>query len=90
MSNEERKKLNKEYRVTRGVIENAVAVGSFIVSDKAEKVLGSFLREIDELEKKDERGDWTIDIDKFGKHYGAVMRCITSLRDIAKRELRKR
>jgi hypothetical protein len=84
ISDEQRKKLNKEYRVTRGVLENASAVGSFIISEEAAKVLGSFLKE---LQKEDIQGNWLNDLDG---HHGEVIKCIARLREIAKRELSKR
>ena len=84
MSDEERKKLNKEYRVAKGVLENASAVGSFIISEEADKVLGSFLKE---LQKEDIQGNWVNDIDR---HHGEVIKCIAKLREIAKKNLSKR
>ena len=46
VSPEARKRVNEEYASARRVIENAEAVGSFIISEEAAKVLGSFLKEL--------------------------------------------
>ena len=81
---EARKKINEEYANAKRVIENAVAVGSFIVSEEAAQVLGSFLKE---LQKKDIQGNWPNDLDR---HHSEVIRCIASLTEIANRELNKR
>jgi len=83
-SPEARKRVNEEYTSAKRVIENAVAVGSFIVSEEAAEVLGSLLKE---LEKQDMRGNWVSDLDR---HYGEVIKCIARLREIGKRELSKR
>jgi len=84
MNDEKRKKLNKEYEIAKRIIENAVAVGSFIVSEEADDVLKSFLKQI---EKENIQGDWVGDI---GRHYGEVSECITRLRKIAKKDLSRR
>ena len=84
MSPETRKKVNEEYASAKRVIENAVAAGSFIVSEEAAQILGSFLKE---LQKEDIRGNGPKDFDRY---HGEVIKCITRLREIAKRELSKR
>ena len=84
VSPETRRKANEEYVSAKRVIENAVAVGSFIVSEEAAQVLGSFFKE---LQKEDIQGDWLNDLDR---HHGEVIKCIASLREIANRELKKR
>ena len=83
-SPEARKRVSEEYASAKRVIENAVAVGSFIVSEEAAEVLGSFLKE---LQKEDIQGNWLKDLDR---HHGEVIKCIARLREIAKRELSKR
>jgi len=83
-SPEARKRVSEEYASAKRVIENAVAAGSFIVSEEAAQVLGSFLKE---LQKEDIRGNWPKD---FDRHHGEVIKCIARLREIAKRELSKR
>lgn len=84
ISAETSKKVNEEYASAKRVIENAVAAGSFIVSEEAAQVLGSFLKE---LQKEDIGGNWPEDLDR---HHGEVIKCIARLREIAKRELSKR
>lgn len=81
---EARKKVNEEYTNAKRVIEDTVAVGSFIVSEKAAEVLSLFLKE---LQKEDIQGNWPND---FGRHHSEVIKCIARLREIAKRELSKR
>lgn len=84
MSPETRKKVNEEYANVKRVVENAVAAGSFIVSEEAAQVLGSFLKE---LQKEDIQGNWLNDLDR---HHSEVIRCIARLGEIAERELSKR
>jgi len=78
---EARKKVNEEYASAKRVIDNTVAVGSFIVSEKAAEVLESFLKE---LQKEDIQGNWLNDLHR---HHSEVIKCIAKLREIAKREL---
>lgn len=84
MSAEELKKLNKEYQLAKEVIENAVVVGSFVISEEAADRLATFLKD---LEQETIRGDLLEDIER---HYGQADECIGTLREIAKKDLRKR
>jgi len=84
MSGEEKEKFEKEYRLAREVIKNAVAVGSFILSEEAAHILEAFLKQ---LEEEHIRHDWLKDIER---HYGQATECIIRLREIAKKDLRKR
>jgi len=84
MSPEAGKRVNEEYASARRVIENAEAVGSFIISEEAAKVLRSFLKE---LQKEDIQGNCLKDRDR---HYDELIKCIAELRKIANRELNKR
>ena len=81
---EARKKINEEYASAKRVIEDTVAVGSFIVSEEAVQLLSLFIKE---LQKKDIQGNWLNDLDR---HHGEVIKCIARLREIAKQELSKR
>lgn len=81
---EARKKVNEEYTNAKRVIEDTVAVGSFIVSEEAVEILSLFLKE---LQKEDIQGNLLNDLDR---HHGEVIKCIARLREIAKRELSKR
>jgi len=84
LSEKAQKRINREYATAKEVLESAVAAGSFLISEKAADVLGSFLKE---LEKVGSPQYWFEDLER---HYGEVIKCIAGMREIAKRELRKR
>jgi len=84
MSREEKEKFEKEYRLAREVIGNAVAVGSFVISEKTADLLEAFLKQLGE-------GGISRDLSEdVGIRYRQVNECIVRLREIAKKDLRKR
>lgn len=82
LEDKDRKSLSEGYSKAKEAVTKAAAIGAYIVTEDTAIVLESLLHE---LGKKDSKGDWVGDIDRW---YGLVKDCIVKLREYAKADLK--